>query len=74
MIPSVSSRLIPRLFTDFSKFVLVAVTDNPIEPLGYAAAIPFGGPDDLHISRTGDTMRSSRWPYRISTPDGLRRC
>ncbi|MGH9892721.1 MAG: GNAT family N-acetyltransferase [bacterium] len=47
MIPSVSSHLIPRLLTDFSKFVLVAVTDNPIEPLGYAAAIPFVGPDDL---------------------------
>jgi len=48
MIPSVSSHLIPRLFTDLSTFVLVAVTDNPIEPLGYAAAIPFVGPDDLH--------------------------
>jgi GNAT superfamily N-acetyltransferase len=47
MIPSMSSHLIPRLLTDFSKFVLVAVTDNPIEPLGYAAAIPFVGPDDL---------------------------
>ncbi len=46
-IPSVSSHLIPRLLTDFSKFVLVAVIDNPIEPLGYAAAIPFVGPDGL---------------------------
>ncbi len=42
-----SSHLIPRLLTDFSKFVLVAVIDNPIEPLGYAAAIPFVGPDGL---------------------------
>ncbi|MGH8611455.1 MAG: GNAT family N-acetyltransferase [Gammaproteobacteria bacterium] len=47
MIPSVSSHLIPRLVIDFSKFVLVAVTDDPIEPLGYAAAIPFVGPNQL---------------------------
>ena len=39
--------LIPRLVTDFSRFVLVAVTDDPIEPLGYGAAIPFVGTDDL---------------------------
>ena len=43
----ISSRLIPRLLTDFSRFVLVAVADDPIEPLGYAAALPFVGPDDL---------------------------
>ena len=30
LIPSVSSHLIPRLVTDFSRFVLVAVTDDPI--------------------------------------------
>jgi GNAT superfamily N-acetyltransferase len=47
MIPSVSSHLIPRLVTDFSRFVLVTVIDDPIEPLGYAAAIPFVGPDHL---------------------------
>ncbi|MGH8658108.1 MAG: GNAT family N-acetyltransferase [Gammaproteobacteria bacterium] len=45
--PSTSYHLIPRLATDFSKFVLVAITDNPMEPIGYAAGIPFVGPKDL---------------------------